>query len=52
MRLGKISRSSLEAYLWIGNIILDNNLGLDLYIISTVYYMVVILDDEVSGYTN
>ena len=48
MRLGKYPgyRSSLEAYLWI-NMISDNNLGLNLCIISTVCYVVVILNNKI-----
>jgi len=38
VRLGKYlgCRSSLEAYLWIGNMILDDNFGLNLYIMPIV----------------
>ena len=45
IRLGKYLgyRSSLGAYSQIDNVILNNNLGLNLYVVSTVYYIVVIL---------
>ena len=39
-------RSSLEAYPQIGNMILNNNLGLNLYVVLTIYYMIVILDQK------
>ena len=38
--------SNLEAYLQVGNITLGNNLGLNLYIILTTYYMVVISKNQ------
>jgi len=40
-------RSSLEAYLWNGNMISDDNLGLNLYVVSTICHVVVTLDNEV-----
>ena len=48
-RLGKYldCKSSLEAYLQIYNMILDNNLGLNLCVMLTVYYMVIISDNKV-----
>ena len=48
MRLDKYSgyRLSLEAYLQINNIILDNNLSLNLCVISTICYIIVILDKK------
>jgi len=48
MRLGRYLGygSSLEAYLWIDNIISDDNLGLNLYIIYTVYYKIITLDGQ------
>ena len=39
-------KSSLKAYLQIGNIALEDNLGLNLYIMLTTCYMVVILDGQ------
>jgi len=45
-------KSNLEAYLWISNIILDDNLSLDLDIVPLIYYIVIILDDKVLGKTN
>ena len=36
--------SSLEAYSWIGDMTLDNNLHLNWYVMSTICYVVVILD--------
>jgi len=49
MRLDKYPgcRSSLEAYLWINNMISDNNLGLNLCIMPIVCYVVVILNNEI-----
>ena len=49
MRLDKYPgcRSSLEAYLWINNMISDNNLGLNLCIMPIVCYIVVILNNEI-----
>ena len=41
--------SSLEAYPQIGNMIPDNNFGLNLYIVPTVCYVVIILNDKVLG---
>jgi len=38
---------SLKVYPQISNIILNNNLGLNLYIVSTIYYMVIISDNKV-----
>jgi len=40
-------RSNLEAYLWMNNVISDNNLDLNLYIVLTIYYVVVIPEVEV-----
>jgi len=37
--------SSLKAYLWIGNIALEDNFDLNLYVMLTTCYIVVILDD-------
>ena len=45
-------KSNLEAYPQTGNIILDDNLNLNLNIIPTICYMVIILHDKVSGKTN
>ena len=42
-------KSSLEAYSWIGNISLDNNLSLNLYIVLIICYIIIFgLDDKVS----
>jgi len=38
-------RSSLEAYLWMDNLTLDDDFGLNLYVISTTYHIIVILGD-------
>ena len=38
--------SNLKAYLQVSNITLDNDLGLNLYIIPTTYYMVVISENQ------
>jgi len=48
VRLGKYlgCRLSLEAYLWIGNMILGDDLGLNLYVVSTVCYVVIISDNQ------
>ena len=48
VKLDKYSgcRLSLETYLQIDNVILDNNLSLNLYIIFTICYIVVILDEK------
>ena len=45
-------RSSLEAYSQIDNVILDDNLSLNLYIVPTICCIVVILNDEISRRTN
>jgi len=45
-------KSNLEAYPWIGNIILDDDLNLNLYVIPTICCMVMISDDKVSERTN
>jgi len=49
-RLGKYLgyKSSLEAYPQIYNMILDNNLGLNLCIMPTIYYMVIISNNKIS----
>ena len=54
MRLGKYldCRPSLEAYPQIDNVILDDNLGLNLYIISTVYHIIVTLDNKIQERLN
>jgi len=44
--------SSLKAYPQIGNIIPDNNFGLNLCVVPTVCCVVIILNDEVLGWTN
>ena len=48
MRSGKYPdyKSSLVAYLQFGNIISDNNLSLNLCIVPTTYYVIIILNDE------
>ena len=38
--------SSLKAYLQIGNIALEDNFDLNLYVMLTTCYIVVILDDQ------
>jgi len=38
-------RSSLEAYPWMDNLTLDDDFGLNLYVIPTTYYIIVILGD-------
>ena len=38
---------SLEAYSWIGNVISDDNLGLNLCVVPTIYHVVIILNDKV-----
>ena len=43
---------SLEAYSQIDNMISNDNLGLNLYVVPTIYYMVVILDNKISERTN
>ena len=40
-------RLSLIAYLQIYNMVLDDDLGLNLYIVPTVYYVVIISDDKI-----
>ena len=47
-RVGKYLdyRSSLEAYLWISNMNLEDNLGLNLYTVLTTCYIVIILDNQ------
>ena len=39
-------RSSLEAFLWISNMILDDDLSLNLYVIPTTCYIVIILNRQ------
>ena len=48
MSLGKHlgCRSSLEAYLEMNNMTLNNNLGLNLYVVSTAYHIVIISDNQ------
>jgi len=38
--------SSLEAYLWISNVTLDDDLGLNLYIVPTTCYTVIISESQ------
>ena len=46
MRLDKYLgyKLSLEAYSWIGDVILKDDLGLNLYIVSIICYIVIISD--------
>jgi len=46
--LGKYLRceSSLEAYSWMDNIILEDNLGLNLCIVSTTCCIIIISEDQ------
>jgi len=37
-------KSSLKAYLWIDNMISNNDLGLNLYVVLTTCFMVIILN--------
>ena len=48
IRLGKYLEygSSLEAYLWIDNMTLDDNLSLNLYIVPITCYVIIILDGQ------
>jgi len=39
-------KSSLEAYLWISNMTLNNNLGLKLYVMLITYYMIIISGNQ------
>ena len=39
-------RSSLEVYLWIGNMTLDDNLSLNLCIVPITCYVIIILDGQ------
>ena len=41
--------SSLEAYPWISNVTLDDDLGLNLYIVLTTCYIVIILGSQESS---
>jgi len=41
-------RLSLETYLEISDIILEDNLGLNLYVVLTTCYIVMILDSKIS----
>jgi len=43
---------SLEAYSQIDNMISNDNHGLNLYVVPTVCYIVVILDNKISERTN
>ena len=51
MRLDKYldCRSSLEAYLWTDNVILDDNSGFNLYVIPIIYHMITTLDNKIQG---
>jgi len=41
-------KSSLEAYPQIYNMVLNNNLGLNLYVMLIINYIAIILDDKIS----
>jgi len=49
MRLGKIFKLwvKLKTYPQISNVISNDNFGLSLYIVFTVYYIVIILDNKI-----
>jgi len=42
-------RSSLEAILWTDNVILDDNSGFNLYVVSIIYHMITTLDNKIQG---
>lgn len=48
MNLGKYLRcgSRLKAYLYINDMIMKYNLGLNLYVVSAMYHIVIILENQ------
>ena len=48
MKLGKYLGygSSIKAYLWIDDVTLEDDLSLNLYIMPTIYHIVIILDGQ------